>query len=77
MVLPHHHHYLHEMGVLSMWDVIAEEFGFMLLWGDLVLVPFFYCIGGWWLVGDPRGRLACARGPVRAVRGGAVDLPRR
>jgi len=47
-------HYLHETGVLSMWDVIAEEFGFMLVWGDLVLVPFFYCIGGWWLLDDPR-----------------------
>lgn len=48
-------HYLREVGVLSMWDVIAEEFGFMLVWGDLVLVPFFYCIGGWWLLGDARG----------------------
>lgn len=50
-------HYLHEVGVLSMWDVIAEEFGFMLVWGDLVLVPFFYCIGGWWLLGDSRPAL--------------------
>jgi delta14-sterol reductase len=50
-------HYLHEVGVLSMWDVIAEEFGFMLVWGDLVLVPFFYCIGGWWLLDDPRPAL--------------------
>ena len=48
-------HYLQEVGVLSMWDVIAEEFGFMLVWGDLVLVPFFYCIAGWWLLDDPRG----------------------
>ena len=48
-------HYYYEQGVLSMWDVIAEKFGFMLLWGDLVLVPFFYCIGGWWLLDDPRG----------------------
>lgn len=47
-------HYLQEVGVLSMWDVIAEEFGFMLVWGDLVLVPFFYCIGAWWLLDDPR-----------------------
>lgn len=45
-------HYWFEPGVLSMWDVIAEKFGFMLVWGDLVLVPFFYCIGGWWLVGQ-------------------------
>jgi delta14-sterol reductase len=43
-------HYYYEGGVLSMWDVIAENFGFMLVWGDLVLVPFFYCIGGWYLV---------------------------
>lgn len=43
-------HFYFEPGVLSMWDVIAEKFGFMLVWGDLVLVPFFYCVGGWWLV---------------------------
>ncbi len=43
-------HYWFERGVLSMWDVIAERFGFMLVWGDLVLVPFFYCIGGWYLL---------------------------
>jgi Delta14-sterol reductase len=45
-------HFHYEPGVLSMWDVIAEKFGFMLVWGDLVLVSFFYCIGGWWLVHD-------------------------
>ncbi|HWB78307.1 MAG TPA: hypothetical protein VG755_25250 [Nannocystaceae bacterium] len=43
-------HYHYEVGVLSMWDVIAEKFGFMLVWGDLVLVPFFYSLGGWFLV---------------------------
>lgn len=52
-------HYRDEAGVLSMWDVIAEKFGFMLVWGDLVLVPFFYSIAGWVLLGqtepaDPR-----------------------
>jgi delta14-sterol reductase len=46
-------HYWIEDNVLSMWDVIAERFGLMLLWGDLVLVPFFYSIAGWWLVNDP------------------------
>jgi len=45
-------HYRDEAGVLSMYDVIAEKFGFMLVWGDLVLVPFFYCIAGWTLVGQ-------------------------
>jgi len=51
-------HYHYEVGVLSMWDVIAEKFGFMLVWGDLVLVPFFYCVGGWWLLDDPRPALS-------------------
>jgi delta14-sterol reductase len=46
-------HFHYEPGVLSMWDVIAERFGFMLLWGDLVLVPFFYCVGGWYLLDQP------------------------
>jgi delta14-sterol reductase len=46
-------HYWIEDNVLSMWDMIAERFGFMLLWGDLVLVPFFYCLPGWWLLANP------------------------
>ena len=43
-------HYAYQDFLLSIWDVIAERFGLMLLWGDLVLVPFFYSIGGWFLV---------------------------
>lgn len=46
-------HYWFERGVLSMWDVIAENLGFMLVWGDLVLVPFFYSIAGWTLLDAP------------------------
>lgn len=41
-----------EYGMLHTWDVIAENFGWMLVWGDYVLVPFFYCISGWFLL-DP------------------------
>lgn len=43
-------HYRDEPGILSMYDIIAEKFGFMLVWGDLVLVPFFYCAAGWVLL---------------------------
>jgi Delta14-sterol reductase len=57
-------HYYFEAGVLSMWDVIAEKFGFMLVWGDLVLVPFFYCIGGWYLVDMPAISLAYVAGLI-------------
>lgn len=46
-------HYRDEAGVLSMYDVIAEKFGFMLVWGDLVLVTFFYCTAGWFLLANP------------------------
>jgi len=41
-----------ERGMLSMWDIIAERFGFMLIWGDYALVPFFYCIAGFTLAGQ-------------------------
>jgi delta14-sterol reductase len=46
-----------EYGMLHTWDIIAENFGLMLVWGDYVLVPFFYSICGWWLVGytEPMG----------------------
>lgn len=39
-----------EYGMIHTWDMISERFGWMLVWGDYVLVPFFYCLVGWWLV---------------------------
>ena len=39
-----------EYGMIYTWDMVSERFGWMLVWGDYVLVPFFYCITGWWLV---------------------------
>ncbi len=39
-----------EYGMIYTWDIVAERFGWMLAWGDYVLVPFFYCIGGWWVL---------------------------
>lgn len=42
-------HYVKEEFMLSTWDVIAENFGFMLVWGDLVYVPFLYSLPGWWV----------------------------
>lgn len=43
-------HYRREAFMLQTWDIIAERFGLALLWGDLVLVPFFYCVAGWTLL---------------------------
>ncbi|MCY3921261.1 MAG: DUF1295 domain-containing protein [Chloroflexi bacterium] len=39
-----------EYGMIYTWDIVSERFGWMLAWGDYVLVPFFYCLAGWWLV---------------------------
>ena len=39
-----------EHGMAYTWDMVSERFGWMLVWGDYVLVPFFYCLPGWWLV---------------------------
>ena len=43
-------HFQFEYGLIYMWDIVSERFGWMLAWGDYVLVPFFYCLAGWWLV---------------------------
>ncbi len=43
-------HYVKEEFMLSTWDIISEKFGFMLVWGDLVYVPFLYSLPCWWLV---------------------------
>ena len=45
-----------EYGMIYTWDIVSERFGWMLAWGDYVLVPFFYCLAGWWLV-DTRDSL--------------------
>ena len=42
-----------EQGMIHTWDIVRERFGWMLVWGDYVLVPFFYCLPGWWLVHAP------------------------
>ncbi|MDQ3564105.1 MAG: ERG4/ERG24 family protein [Pseudomonadota bacterium] len=39
-----------EYGMLYTSDIVAERFGGMLIWGDYVLVPFFYSLPGWFLV---------------------------
>eukprot|EP00249_Psilotum_nudum_P017410 c26310_g1_i1 orf=442-1566(+) len=39
-----------EAYMTSTWDIIAERFGFMLIFGDLVWIPFTFSIQGWWLL---------------------------
>ena len=46
-------HFHHEHGMIHTWDIASERFGWMLVWGDYVLVPFFYSLPGWWLVHAP------------------------
>jgi len=46
-------HYVKEEFMLSTWDVTSENFGFMLVWGDAPFVPFFYSIGGWFVLRNP------------------------
>jgi len=36
--------------MLSTWDIIEEHFGFMLVWGDMIYVPFWYSIAGWYMI---------------------------
>lgn len=43
-------HFQFERGMLSTWDIIEERFGWMLVWGDYVFVPFAYSVAGWFLV---------------------------
>ncbi|KAL4455847.1 hypothetical protein ABPG74_003257 [Tetrahymena malaccensis] len=42
-------HYIKEEFMLSTWDIIEEHFGFMLVWGDMIYVPFWYSVVGWFV----------------------------
>lgn len=43
-------YFVHEEYMTSTWDIIAERLGFMLVFGDLVWIPFSFSIQGWWLL---------------------------
>ena len=43
-------YFFHEEAILTTWDIKYERFGWMLCWGDLVWVPFTYCLQALYLV---------------------------
>ena len=51
-------HYIKEEFMLYTWDIIAENFGFMLIWGDTVYLPFLYSICGWYTVDTINNKLS-------------------
>ena len=53
-----------EQGMIHTWDIVSERFGWNLVWGDYVLVPFFYCFPGWWLVHAPETLSPAAAVPI-------------
>lgn len=46
-------YYIHEDAVLTTWDIVHEPFGWMLCWGSLIYVPFFYPLAAVWLADHP------------------------
>jgi hypothetical protein len=38
-----------EDAILTTWDIVHEPFGWMLCWGSLIYVPFFYPLAAVWL----------------------------
>lgn len=60
-------YFLFEHGMLFTWDLIEERFGWGLVWGDYVFVPFFYSLPGWYLL----DRIAT---PSPAAAAGVVAL---
>ncbi|XP_057983852.1 delta(14)-sterol reductase isoform X2 [Malania oleifera] len=44
--------FFYEEYMTSTWDIIAERLGFMLVFGDLVWIPFTFSIQGWWLLSN-------------------------
>jgi len=42
-------HYIREDFMLWTFDIIEDHFGFMLVWGDMIYVPYLYSIAGWYV----------------------------
>ncbi|KAK4582937.1 hypothetical protein RGQ29_025915 [Quercus rubra] len=45
-------YFFYEEYMTSTWDIIAERLGFMLVFGDLVWIPFGFSVQGWWLLNN-------------------------
>ncbi|KAL6574941.1 hypothetical protein OROMI_012226 [Orobanche minor] len=45
-------YFFYEEYMTSTWDIIAERLGYMLVFGDLVWIPFTFSIQGWWLLNN-------------------------
>ncbi|PKA66860.1 Delta(14)-sterol reductase [Apostasia shenzhenica] len=43
-------YFFYEEFMTSTWDIISERLGYMLVFGDLVFIPFTFSIQGWWLL---------------------------
>ena len=50
-------HYIREDFMLWTFDIIEDHFGYMLVWGDTIYVPFLYSIAGWFVADGYRRRL--------------------
>jgi protein-S-isoprenylcysteine O-methyltransferase Ste14 len=46
-------YFWHEPLMITTWDIIAEHFGYMLVWGDYVFITFCFSIQSWYLVHYP------------------------
>lgn len=53
-------HYIREDFMLWTFDIIEDHFGFMLVWGDLIYVPFLYSIAGWFVANNVEQPLSIA-----------------
>lgn len=47
-------YFWHEEAILTTWDIRHEKLGWMLVWGDLVWVPFTYTLQAYYLVAHSR-----------------------
>lgn len=47
-------YFVNEDKMVHTWDIIAERFGFMLVWGDYVFIPFGFSVQLFFLLGDAR-----------------------
>lgn len=47
-------YFVHESKMITTWDIIAEHFGLMLVWGDYVFIVFGFSVQNFFLLHDTR-----------------------
>lgn len=67
-------YFVNEHKMVFTWDIIAENFGLMLVWADYVFIPFLFALQNFYLLSDTRPLSSVAATAIVATGAGGYAI---